>query len=107
VCVLAHKVEQQRKRQSKKAEFFKRGVRSLPFHKGSRNLPSGHTVMQQPMQPLVHLPYPLKTRPAYIPKHLKKPLLPPITQTQVLSTPEDISSARDKAILRLIVQLEE
>jgi len=56
VCVLAHKVEQQRKRQNKKREFSKPVVRTLAFPKENTNTPLRRTVVHHPCsQPCTHI----------------------------------------------------
>ena len=55
VCVLAHKVEQQRRRQNQKCEFPKLVVRNPANPTESPSATPGRTVVHQPVQPIVHL----------------------------------------------------
>jgi len=50
VWVLAHKAEQQKKRNPPRHEFPKFQARTAPFNKGSSNHPPGRTIVQPPVQ---------------------------------------------------------
>jgi len=63
VCVLANKVEQQRKRKTQKREFPKPVVRTAAFHKENSSATLGCMAVQSPVQPPVrqYPPYPQRT----------------------------------------------
>jgi len=50
VCVLAHKVEQQKRRNPPRREFPRPQARTAPFNKGSSNQPPRSTAVQPPLQ---------------------------------------------------------
>jgi len=54
VCVLAHKVEQQKRRQQLRHENPKNQPRTTPFNKGSFGLPYRRTAVHPPVQQIVH-----------------------------------------------------
>ena len=56
VYVLAHKVEQQRRRRTQNCEFPRPVVRTLAFHKENLSAPLGRTIVQSPVRqyPLAH-----------------------------------------------------
>ena len=72
VCVLAHKGEQQRKRNLQRREFPKPPVRTAPFHKGSSNLPQIRTAVQPPVPPPVLSLNPASIYPSF-PQRIQAP----------------------------------
>ena len=50
VCILAHKMEQQEKRNPPRREFSRPQARTAPFNKGSSNLSPRRTAVQPPVQ---------------------------------------------------------
>ena len=95
VCVLAHKIEWQRKKQTVKRDFLKPPVHNSPFTRGAGTI---HKETQTPTPRTHKKPRPL-TRPIHKePKHFRSPLFPPIVLIQIRWTLEDVSSVRDSSI---------
>jgi len=68
-CVLAHKVEQQRRNKLIKCDFQKSPIRTSPFNKGSPNFPPG-TNPQNPSSPMAQRTQtPQRTQPPARPPH--------------------------------------
>ena len=54
VCVLAHKVEQQKRRQQPRREHPTKNPKTTPFNKGSSRLPYRRRAVHLPVQQTVH-----------------------------------------------------